>query len=60
MTKGEVLQQLGLVMLRPDLDEEADEDFIECMKAIKDCHKALFKDNKANVVSDGGHTHVGR
>ena len=36
MTKGEYLLSLGIMVIRPDLGDEADEKFMETMRKVKE------------------------
>lgn len=45
VTKGEYMNKTGLMMLRKDLDEEVDDEFIKCMEIIKQEFRGAFPES---------------
>lgn len=50
MTKGEVLNQYGLRMIRKDLNEEADEQFVEFVKVLAKNFEEIYNENEESEV----------
>lgn len=50
MTKGEVLNQYGLRMIRKDLNEEADEQFVEFVKVLANNFEEIYNENEDSEV----------
>lgn len=50
MTKGEVLNQYGLRMIRKDINEEADEQFVEFVKVLAKNFNEIYNENEDSEV----------
>lgn len=50
MTKGEVLNQYGLRMIRKDLNEETDEQFVEFVKVLNKNFDEIYNENEDSEV----------